>query len=71
MRYVALGITRDRVLELTRLTRHQYYYKPKKGRRAGRSPSKKTFQIIDGDVVSLGNDEKFVFLINNIKLSDN
>jgi len=65
MRYVALGITRDRVLELTRLTRHQYYYKPKKGRRAGRSPSKKTFQIIDGDVVSLGNESVIKSISNN------
>lgn len=64
MRYVALGIKRDRVLELTGLTRHQYYYKPKKGRRAGRSPSKKTFQIIDGDVVSLGNESVIKWILN-------
>ncbi len=43
MEYVALGMKRDCALDITGLTRHQYYYKPKNGRR-GRLPSTQTIK---------------------------
>jgi putative transposase len=49
MEHIALGMKRDKALELTSLSRHQYYYKPKGGKR-GRKPS--TTTMYNGDLVS-------------------
>lgn len=48
MRYVALGMKRDRAFKLTGITRHQFYYKPFKGKRRGKKSSVETIQIKDG-----------------------
>ena len=49
MRYVALGMIRDRALKLTGITRHQFYYKPFKGKKRGVKPSLETIQIKNGE----------------------
>ena len=41
MKYVSLGLTRDRALYISGLTKHQYYHRPKKGKR-GAKPSTTT-----------------------------
>lgn len=55
MRYVALGMKRDCALKLTGITRHQFYYKPFKGKRRGQKSSAETIQIKDGNQVICSN----------------
>ena len=49
MRYVALGMIRDRALKLTRITRHQFYYIPFQEKKRGVKPSLETIQIKNGE----------------------
>lgn len=65
MRYVALGMKRDTALSITGLTRHQYYYKPKKGKRVGRVPSTQTYQLVKGDVLVKDNEAVIESIMNN------
>lgn len=37
MKYIALGLKRDTSLEIAGISKHQYYYKPKKGKRGARA----------------------------------
>ena len=71
MRYVALGIMRDRALKLTGITRHQFYYKPFKGKKRGVKPSLETIQIKNGEREKCPNglapykSDKINLIINN------
>ena len=47
--FIFRGIKRDTALAIAGITRHQYYYKPKSGRR-GKPPSQTTFKINGEDV---------------------
>jgi putative transposase len=48
---------RDTALSITGVTKHQYYYRPKGGRR-GKLPSTETLRLVDGDNVErVSNDE--------------
>jgi len=48
---------RDTALSITGVTKHQYYYWPKKGKR-GRMPSTETLRFVDGDNIErVSNDE--------------
>jgi transposase InsO family protein len=51
-----LGLTRDRVLPILGLSRHQYYYKPK-GTRPGNKPTKITRRLVDNKVVEESNEQ--------------
>ena len=48
IRYIALGLRRDKALEIAQLSRHQYYYRPKSGRK-GRTPPGFTQKVHDGN----------------------
>lgn len=60
-----MGLTRDRVLKLVGLTKHQYYYKSQ-GRRLGRKPSKTTERFINNKKIKESN-EKVVEKIKETK----
>lgn len=49
IRYIGLGLKRDKVLRILQLSRHQYYYKPK-AKRPGRVPTQTTKQK-QGDII--------------------
>lgn len=51
-----MGLTRDRVLPILGLSRHQYYYKPK-GTRPGNKPTKITRRLVDNKVVEESNEQ--------------
>jgi len=51
-----LGLTRDHALGIAGLTKHQYYYKPKIGRKRGRKCSSTTIQIIDKEKTHQSNE---------------
>ena len=42
MRYIGQGMTRDRALSIAKLSKHQYYYRPKSASKPGRRPSEFT-----------------------------
>lgn len=67
IRYVALGIRRDKALEIAQLTKHRYYYRPKPGNR-GRKPPGFTLEIKEGTTTQVP-DEQLVNSITEI-LSD-
>ncbi len=46
MKHIALGMKRDDAIAIAKLTRHQYYYKPKQGK-SGRKVSTHTLHISD------------------------
>ncbi|WMJ75660.1 IS3 family transposase [Cytophagaceae bacterium ABcell3] len=50
------GLTRDRVLEILQLTRHQFYYIPKAGRR-GRKKSSVVFRRVDDEHTECTNED--------------
>lgn len=55
-KFIALGLTRNRVLDITGLTRHQYYYKSSKGKR-GRKASSRTKKMEKKQMVEHTNEE--------------
>lgn len=59
-----MGLRIERSLELTGLTRHQYYYKRKKTDNRGRPKSKTTLKK-EGDVEKVYSNESVVDIINN------
>jgi len=66
MEYIALGLNRDRALSISSLTRHQYYYKPKKGGlKCGPKVSTSTSCIVNEELVSKDNTE----VIEKMKLN--
>ncbi len=54
MEYIALGMKRDTALSVSGLTRHQYYYKPNKGKR-GIAPSQVVIQHNKGKTKEVKN----------------
>jgi len=56
MQYIALGIKRDRALAIAGITKHQYYYKPKKGKR-GIPASTHTIRYENDKEVTIPNTE--------------
>jgi len=66
MKYIALGVKRDPALAIAGITKHQYYYKPKKGKR-GISASSHTLRYIDNKEIRVHNAEvvKQVQIINS------
>lgn len=54
MRFMALGMKRDMALQITGLTKHQLYYKPKGGKR-GRPPSTHTVRMEGAEPVNYAN----------------
>jgi len=63
MQYISLGLKRDRALEIAELTKHQYYHKPKKGKR-GVPPSTHTTIYVEDQEVLVTNAE----VVEQIKL---
>ena len=57
MVYIAQGLTRDKVLSVLRISKHQYYYKPKAGRKRGRKKSSVTLKHTDEGIVSCSNKQ--------------
>lgn len=55
---------RDRVLEITGLTRHQYYYKKSTPKKRGKKPSTITKKMEDGEIVEYDN-QKVVSVIRD------
>ena len=60
-----MGLTRNRGLELVGLTLHQYYYKPKNGKKRGRKSSLLTIQRVDDEYVSRSNSAVVDEIENN------
>jgi len=56
MEYIALGVKRDRALAIAGITKHQYYYKPKKGKR-GAPSSTHTIKYVEDQKVLVPNTE--------------
>jgi len=52
-----LGLTRNRVLEITGVTRHQYYYQPKNSLKRGRKASTQTLKVQKDDVIKCTNEQ--------------
>lgn len=63
MEYVALGVKRDRALAIAGITKHQYYHKPKKGKR-GVPVSTHTIKYVQDQEVLVTNTE----VVEQIKL---
>ena len=71
MGYIALGISTQRALSISGLTRHQYYYKPKIGnKRPGPKPSKTTNCIINGSTEEHNNTRVVDHIVMNQKDPD-
>ena len=70
MRYVALGMVRDRAFELTGITRHQFYYKPLKRKKRGKKPSKETIRIKNEQLKSCPNAQVVDHIEHNHSDSD-
>ncbi len=49
-------MTRDRVLCILGMSRHQYYYKPK-ATRPGNKPTKTTRQLVNGQIIEVSNQQ--------------
>ena len=56
MEYIALGLKRDAALAIAGITKHQYYHKPKKGRRGAR-PSSYTTRYLENKKIMISNTE--------------
>ncbi len=56
MEYIALGLKRDTALAITGITKHQYYYKQKKGRR-GTPASTHTVKFVEDQEELVTNTE--------------
>ena len=57
MQYVALGLTVEKALQISGITKHQYYYKSDKKAKRGRKPSKHTLQILNGELIKCPNEQ--------------
>jgi putative transposase len=57
--YIAQGLTRDKVLKVLKISKHQYYHRPQSGRR-GRKRSTVTHRYTDQGLVSCSNKEVLV-----------
>ena len=55
MKYIALGLSRDRALSISGLTRHQYYHVSRTGK-PGRKPSKTLVQYREGQQHRVANE---------------
>jgi len=64
-RYVCQGMNRDAALNITGITRHQYYYHPSNNKR-GRVPSETTRKV-EGDICKRVSNEMVITDIKNIK----
>lgn len=64
-KYVSQGLSTERALEITKVTRHQYYYKQRNTRR-GRKPSTKT-ALVQGDNVTMVDNRVVVEKIKKLK----
>lgn len=53
-RYIFQGMKRDTALALTQISKHQYYYRPKPGKR-GLVPTCMTFRIVDNEKLLVAN----------------
>lgn len=51
VRYISQGLTRDAALSIAGISKHQYYYQPKKGKQ-GRKPSSSTPNVFGTDVTN-------------------
>lgn len=64
-KYVSQGLSTARALAITRVTRHQYYYKQRNGKR-GRKPSTTT-PFIQGDDVTMVDNQVVIDRIKELK----
>ena len=64
-KYIGLGLTRDRVLSVLGLSRHQYYYKAK-DTRPGNKPTQTTKRLINNELIEESN-EQVIEQINHTK----
>lgn len=55
-RYVSQGMKRDQALRICGLSKHQYYYRRRSGRR-GRKASSSTPQLVEGQLIDRSNGE--------------
>lgn len=62
IKYVGLGLKRDKACSIAGLTRHQFYHKPTGGKR-GRRPTEFTFKVSDTGVIAIENS----VVVNQIK----
>jgi len=62
-KYIGLGLIRDRVLPITGITKHQYYYQPKKTR-PGREASTITIRLVSGEKKEETNEQVVDQIIN-------
>jgi len=64
MEHIALGMKRDRALQIAGLSHHQYYYRPKSGK-AGRPASKTSTQKVDSKLVEVSNEQVVRYMEQN------
>ena len=57
---------RDTALSITGVTKHQYYYWPKKGKQ-GRMPSTETLRFVDGDNIERVSNDEVIECIKEIQ----
>lgn len=55
-KYIYQGLKRDVALRIVGITKHQYYYRPRSGKR-GRPPSRSTIKIEDAEFKTVLNTE--------------
>jgi len=61
-------LRRDRALEITNITKHQYYYKPT-GKSPGRTPTNQTLKLEDNELIQIEN-QKVVSEITDYQLDN-
>jgi putative transposase len=55
LEFIGLGISKQEALNIAGMTRHQFYYKPKKTKQ-GRKQSITTTQVINSDEIQVSNE---------------
>jgi len=65
MEYVSKGLTVEKALQISGLTKHQYYYKKKMSHKRGRKPSTETIYVFNGNKYKHSNEEVVAKMIEN------
>lgn len=64
-KYIAQGLTRDRALGILGITKHNYYYRPRNGKR-GRRPSDHTMKKEGGATIPV-NEQELIEVVCSVK----
>ena len=70
MEYVSKGLTVEKALQISGLTKHQYYYKKQECQKRGRKPSKETIYVNNGNKYMHSNEKVVEEMIKNHQDAD-